>query len=95
MPLVRTLTSPAAVALVDLPVGALRVAEHAVADQVPRAVDTVVAHVGVPRGHGRGSNHLLVERQELCRLQQVHNRDVVLPSVAANGPGHVVDGDLF
>jgi hypothetical protein len=88
MPLVGTLTSSADVTLVDL-------AEHAVADQVPRAVNTVVDHVGVPRRHGRGSNHLLIEQQELCRLQQVYDRDVILPPVDDDGPGHVVNGDLY
>jgi hypothetical protein len=71
------------------------VAKHAVTHRVPGSVNTVVAHVGVSRGHDRGSNHLLVEQQELCLLQQVHDRDVILPLVADDRPGHVVDGNLY
>jgi hypothetical protein len=42
------------------------VAKHAATDRVPCAVGAVVAHVGIPCCHGRGSDHLLVQQQELC-----------------------------
>jgi hypothetical protein len=87
IPLVLTLTSPAGVDLDVRAVVMVGIAKHLLADGVPGPVAAIAAVECHPRvrGHCRGLDHLLVQRQILCRLQQVHAGDVVLPLAADDG----------